>query len=309
MQREGGKKALWIITVVAAMLVVGATAYSAGAVGWLAPRTSLAFAHDGGGVDKAGETIAYVDDESVYIVWPKSLQRRLLIEGEISPAWSPDGAHIAAVDQLVYIHDANGKSTKGFNGNTKGFFVKDSNGVCDEPAWSPNGRQIACVGPTDDRLSNVSEKPGLYLEDVKTGDEKRLPVTVGWDPSPTWSPDGKQLAYSDRIGVIRILDLNTHRTRTLGRGRSPDWSPKGDAIAYSTGASIVVSRPDGAQRHTVVSSKGTLDQPAWSSDGTRIVYAAFGKTHESLGLRLISAGGGQVRAVTQSGYDPAWKPG
>ncbi len=304
MQRPGGKKPRWISTVVAAMLFVGAIAYSAGAVAVLAPRASLAFARDGGGVDKTGETIAYVggDGGSVYIVQLKSLQRRLLIDREISPAWSPDGAHIATVDQLVDIYDANGKPSKGF-------FVKQSNGVCDEPAWSPNGHQIACVGPTDDRLSNESDKPGLYLEDVKTGDEKRLPVTVGWDPSPTWSPDGKQLAYSDRVGVIRILDLNTHRTRTLGQGGSPDWSPKGDAIAYSTGASIVVSRPDGTQRHTVVSSKDTVDQPAWSSDGTRIVYAAFGKTHESLGLRLINAGGRQVRVLTQSGYDPAWKPG
>jgi Tol biopolymer transport system component len=248
-------------------------------------------------------TIAFVDNGvdgwSVFAVRSDGTHRRLLIDVAASPSWSPDGRKIAAVEQIISIYSAGGK----YLGDLR------FGGVCDEAAWSPNGRQIACVGPTDDRLSNVSRRPGLFLEDAKTGSEKQLADNVDWNPSPTWSPDSTQLAFTDSTGQIRVLDLKTGNLRTLGPGRSPDWSPRGNAIAYSTGTSIVVSRTDGTGRQEIVRSKGTIvDQPSWSPDGGRLVYAVFAKGWRSRGLRLVSASGGRVQVLTKTGSDPDWKP-
>jgi Tol biopolymer transport system component len=175
-----------------------------------------------------------VDGWSVFTVRSDGTHRRLLIDVAESPSWSPDGRKIAAVEQIISIYWAGGK----YQGDLR------FGGVCDQAAWSPNGRQIACIGPTDDRLSNVSSKPGLFLEDAKTGSEKQLAVNVDWNPSPTWSPDSTQLAFTDSTGQIRVLDLKTGNLRTLGPGRTPDWSPRGDAIAYSTGTSRARSSAD-----------------------------------------------------------------
>jgi Tol biopolymer transport system component len=245
-------------------------------------------------------TIAYVESAtswSVITLRSDGTHRRRLIAGLGSPAWSPDGRQIAAVDQIVSIYSADGTYRRDLLG-----------GICDEPAWSPTGRQIACVGPIDDRMSNVSTKLGLFLESVTTGSEKIISVEVDEDPSPSWSPDGNRLAFKEGTGLIRILDLRSGRLTTLGPGRSPDWSPRGNVIAYSTGSSIVVSRPDGTHRRTVVTSKTGVDQPSWSPDGGSIVYATLRNGFQGGGLRIVSASGGSARLLTNTGSDPDWKP-
>ena len=244
--------------------------------------------------------VAYVNGDGVWVLRLDTMKSRPLIEAEVSPAWSPDGKRIAAVDQLILIHDANGKNAKDYGG-----------GVCDQPAWAPNGREIACVGPTDDRLSNISDKLGLWLEiGGAPYRERLLPVAVTDDAGPTWSPDGTRIAFANSAGAISVLDVTSGKARTLGTGTSPDWSPKGDAIAYSTGRSLVVARPDGRKRRTVVRSRFSIDQPTWSPNGGSIIYAVFARRGQvSLGLRAVRASGGSARVLTRTGYDPDWRPG
>ena len=70
------------------------------------------------------------------------------------------------------------------------------------PSWSPDGRRIAFVsrrGPESDRTDNWD----IYVVDAKVGAEPRQVTTfqgADLDPewgsrAPSWSPDGKLLAY------------------------------------------------------------------------------------------------------------------
>ena len=96
----------------------------------------------------------------------------------------------------------------------------------------------------------------------------------------------------------------------IGRGASPDWSPSGASIAFATGDALVVSRPDGTAPRMILRSSLTVDQPSWSADGKRIVYAVFAEKNRltSRGLRIIDVDGGHPRVLTRSGYDPDWRP-
>lgn len=75
--------------------------------------------------------------------------------------------------------------------------------------------------------------------------------------SPSWSPDGKQVAYRVTKGPVRglhILDLASGKSRKLETGSEydvfPDWSPRGDWIAFTSKRDgdyeIYRIRPDGS---------------------------------------------------------------
>ncbi len=120
------------------------------------------------------------------------------------------------------------------------------------------------------------------------------------DRAPTWSPDGRRLAFaSERSGEwdIYLLDVAAalhapgesavdHLVNTGRRDVLPAWSPRGDWIAF-VGAEgeaprrIHLVRPDGSDLQTLVSDAngaGALAdvQLSWSSDGQVLLYNAGG---------------------------------
>lgn len=144
-------------------------------------------------------------------------------------------------------------------------------------AWSPDGVYLAYV---------VTAESAVYLhEGEATWRLGSADVQERW---PTWSPSGDQLALSvvDGTGVSQIvihtLDTGARRRITEGGVGSwaPAWSPMGDALAYVSetkgGSDVyVLSLTDLSQAPVNVSGSGTVvvDRPAWSPDGTWVVYA------------------------------------
>jgi Tol biopolymer transport system component len=92
-----------------------------------------------------------------------------------------------------------------------------------DPAWSPAG----------DLIAFVSEQTGngdIYISTPLGFDMRR--ITINHDPKdrhPTWSPDGRNVAYSsdERYGLRQIyaFDLWTGEMRIVGGGPFNDWDP------------------------------------------------------------------------------------
>ena len=95
------------------------------------------------------------------------------------------------------------------------------------------------------------------------------------------SPDGTMLAFTslDRLYVMNLSDRNPRR---VGNGAfteaQPTWSPDGEWIAYSTWNKTVghiyktkVAGRRPGQTVQVTAESAVYKQPAWSSDGQRIV--------------------------------------
>jgi Tol biopolymer transport system component len=109
----------------------------------------------------------------------------------------------------------------------------------------------------------------------------RLTSLGSLESEPTWSPDGKFIAYSsDRSGNDDIWLQSTtdnseavHLTSGPGREWQPAWSPDGGRIAYRSedaGGQIVVKSLVGRGRTTAIPG-GYL--PRWSPDGTRLLVS------------------------------------
>ena len=186
---------------------------------------------------------------------------------EYSPTFSPDGhrmAYVSTRDGNLEIYVMNLKTD---------VFRRLTNhpGVDDNPAWSPDGRWIAFdsnrAGAFDiykvevsgenlqqlthgeqsyhsawspDGLIAFDSKDGIHVMDSDGGNLRRLENQPRAGKTPSWSPDGEQIVFSDMIlggnWDIYILNIDGSNLRRMTRHPSKDmfpvWSPDGRSIVF-----------------------------------------------------------------------------
>lgn len=103
------------------------------------------------------------------------------------------------------------------------------------PVWSPNGKWLAYVS-FEDHLSAV------YLQRVQTGQRYRVSARAGENGSPSFSPNGQELALtlSGASGYpqIYVLDLHTRQltrvTHTPAINTGAVWAPDGQSLYFTS---------------------------------------------------------------------------
>ncbi|GMO64467.1 MAG: Tol-Pal system beta propeller repeat protein TolB [Endomicrobiia bacterium] len=140
---------------------------------------------------------------------------------DTSPSFAPNG------QEIVFISDRPGYPQL-YIMNISGGNVRrlTTNGPCDSPSWSPRGDKIAFT------MKQAKGNYDLYLYDLPTTKVTRLTYNQKNNENPTWSPDGRFLAfYSNRSGrgEIYIIAIDGSFTRKLveipGTSYTPSWSP------------------------------------------------------------------------------------
>ncbi|HEY3190188.1 MAG TPA: hypothetical protein VGJ70_22035, partial [Solirubrobacteraceae bacterium] len=168
-------------------------------------------------------------------------------------------------------------------------------GIAD-PVLSPDGRRVTFGALNDLWVMRIGGAPHRITHDGFS------------EFRPTWSPDGRQIAYSsDRAGIaeVWIHDLASGRDRQVTRGGAAKlvgaWSPDGGRIAYMDSAgrtsgvwTVDVRSGQTTQIHAPLFLPG---RPTWSADGRTIALAALvpfsGRFREGLNqiLNFDLAGG------------------
>ncbi len=143
------------------------------------------------------------DSAGIWVMNTKGSKKRLVIKGR-SPHYSPDGA------QFVYVGgagSAKGTETQIWLADTSGSNQKQltNNSISNwDPIWSPNGSFIAWGS------SGNKDNAGIWIMNADGTGEHLL---VGKGGHPTWSPDGKKIAFhmvdnSGRYIVLWIINTD-----------------------------------------------------------------------------------------------------
>jgi Tol biopolymer transport system component len=202
-----------------------------------------------------------------------------------SPRVSPDGQRVAFTGALELPPPGTRTPPK------TGVFVVniDGSGLTKFPTglasawdaeWSPDGRQIAFGELPNLQASPDSAVSAIYIADVN-GSSRRLVARVkGFIQWPSWSPDGRFIAYQTFTGGkdanILLLDVASANVKTITRhdrpylDETPKWTSDGRLLFQSTrdGAyEVYIMNADGSDQRRV-SQVATALQTEASANAT-----------------------------------------
>jgi serine/threonine protein kinase/Tol biopolymer transport system component len=158
---------------------------------------------------------------------------------------------------------------------------------------------LAAVAVTVVSRWNPSEPAPL----PRLANAAKLTAALGVEDYPTWSPDGRTLAYqSDQAGNWDIWVTQVGSTEAVNRTADspaddirPSWSPDGRWIAFFSqreGGGYFVMPAVGGTARKVASwppGEGDPTPAAWSPDSTQIVYARGQYTEPRLEILMLSS--------------------
>jgi Tol biopolymer transport system component len=198
---------------------------------------------------------------------------------------SPDGKTLAFVSTRnggttsIWLMDLKTRRARELTRGTRAAF---------RPAWSPDGAWIAFSSDRDSphqRLVlpgwcgwELMQFTAIYMIHPDGTDLRRLTPAGPSSGSPTWSRDGKRIAYyesRDGQAPAQIVSLDvttgatTTRTSVVGGALSPHYLVDDD-IGY---ALVAGYQKRLAATSGLVGPVAPLSNPSWSPDGNLVVYS------------------------------------
>ena len=148
----------------------------------------------------------------------------------------------------------------------------------------------------------VADSDGYNPQTILTSDQPLM--------SPSWSPDGRQLAYvsfEKKSAEIYIQEVATGSRRKLasfkGINGAPAWSPDGRQLALTLSRDgnpeiYIMDAASGALRR--LTNRAAIDtEPAWTPDGRSIIFTS--DRGGSPQLYRVSVSGGKAERLTFEG--------
>ena len=209
------------------------------------------------------------------------------------PSWSPDGQFIAfqkdnagRIPQIAVMELKN----RSIERLTSRF-------EAEYPIWSPDGQLILFSAEDRSKLySTEVPQSDVFIVNVDGSAPTNLTDDNGWDGSPSWSPDGRRIAFgssrdiymmnADGSGVTQLTDDPSSDSQ-------PSWSPDGRRIAFLSNRdgdyNIYVMNADGSSQTQLTDFPGYIVRLNWSPDGQHIAFQV-NSDDSGMDIYLINVG-------------------
>ena len=228
---------------------------------------------------------------------------------EYMPVFSPDGKSIAFATERtrggmmlppvqasgsdpsrasIYLMDIDGRNQRP---------LVDADGADRAPVFSPDGQKIAfeSKAPTQEAASTPGSTENndtleIYVIDVDGSNKRQLTHNDVDDGHPTWSPNGRQIAFSsmvEDIYQIFIMDAAGGTAKQLTFSNTshyhPTFSSDGKRIIYVSNAhnhyTLWMMNADGTNKTQLTNHIGAHFEPSLSGDGKRLVFSSDRSDH------------------------------
>ncbi len=193
-------------------------------------------------------------------------------------------------------------------------------GPATQPTWSSNGLRVSYVDTTSGKV---------YVANGDGSGGATPVLTTAGAIDPAWSPNGAALAFVrvvsghrevfkaplDGNGVANGPEVRL-TSSTVGDRRHPSWSSDSNTIVYSStqdgGVPLLYAMAGEGTNQTKLGPAGGIpgDTPAFSPDGSSLVYAVPTGATGAGNLDTIAAGGGGSATTIDAGAanaNPDWQ--
>jgi Tol biopolymer transport system component len=193
-------------------------------------------------------------------------------------------------------------------------------GLADAPAapTTPAPEEGVWAGSSSVAFAVAGRHGGVYAIRSNGSGLHRLTTAGGGDGGLAVSPDGQTLLFGSGTSLYAI-GIDGHGLRRVGTGFDPSWSPDGKRIAFTRDDGVYLMKRDGTDAHKLVTNRYPEFNgvPTWSPDGKKVAYVACSAPYLSEGCEhqykfdvyVIETDGSRKHRVTpRSGFPqcPAW---
>jgi serine/threonine protein kinase/Tol biopolymer transport system component len=183
------------------------------------------------------------------------------------------------------------------------------------PQLSRDGRRVA--------VGTQEQEAQVWLYDLGRGTLTRLTFGGNFNVNPTWTPDGKRIAFtSNREGPQNIFWQLADGSGGLERLTSGEYnnnyvpmsfSPDGQLLAFlevnpTTGLDIWVLRLNDGKTEAFLRTPFNEGAPRFSPDGRWLAYVSDESGRFEVYVQAYPGPGGKYQISTEGGTEPVWNP-